>query len=67
MVVVILYVNDRVIFFAKWSTWRGMRGRVTKTTPGVWVLVDGDTHPVAVSGSEIVRDEVSQINMTGCE
>lgn len=51
-----LYPRDRVLFFASWSTWRGMRGSVVDRGPGLWVLIDGDTHPVAVSASEVVRD-----------
>jgi hypothetical protein len=62
-----LYVNDRVVFFAQWSTWRGMKGCVTKTAPGLWVLIDGDVFPVAVSASEVVRDESSTMNLTGAE
>ena len=50
------YVNDRIVFFAQWSTWRGMTGRVTATKPGLWVLIDGDTQPVAVTDREIVRE-----------
>ncbi len=62
-----MYAGDRVVFFAPWSTWRGMRGRVTKTHPGLWVLIDGDTHPVAVSSAEVVKDEPSHVSMTGAE
>ncbi len=62
-----LYPADRVMFFAAWSTWRGMRGRVVDRRPGLWVLIDGDTQPVAVSTSEVVRDEASSTSLTGAE
>ena len=58
-----MYAGDRVVFFASWSTWRGMRGRVVANGPGLWVLIDGDTHPVAVRASEVVRVE-SESHMT---
>ncbi len=52
-----LYPGDLVTFFAAWSSWRGERGRVVDNGPGLWVLIDGDLHPVAVSESEVVRVE----------
>ncbi len=61
-----LYPGDAVVFFAHWSTWRGMRGRVVDRKPGLWVLIDGDQHPVAVSDREVVRDE-SELHMGGAE
>jgi hypothetical protein len=62
-----MYPGDRVLFFAPWSSWRGMRGRVVKHGLGLWVPIDGDAHPVAVSASEVVRDEPSMVSMTGAE
>ncbi len=63
-----MYLGDRVTFFAAWSTWRGLRGTVTKVRPGLWVLIDGDTHPVAVSASEVeVARTDTEINMSGAE
>jgi hypothetical protein len=62
-----LYPGDPVVFFASWSTWRGMSGRVVRhSLPGIWVLIDGDAQPVAVSTSEVIRDE-SEHHMGGAE
>lgn len=60
------YVGDRVSFFAAWSTWRGERGTVTAVGPNLWVRIDGDTYPVAVDTSEVVRDE-QQDHVGGAE
>jgi hypothetical protein len=58
-----MYPGDRVTFFASWSTWRGMHGRIVPNGPGLWVLIDGDTKPVAVNASEVVCVE-SESHMT---
>lgn len=62
----IFYVGDRVEFFAQWSTWRGLHGEVKTAHPGLWVLIDGDTHPVAVSDREIIH-EPSTRHLGGAE
>ena len=62
-----LCAGQRVVFFAAWSTWRGMKGRVADTgRPGTWVLIDGDVHPVAVSDREVVED-TDGVTLTGAE
>lgn len=56
--------GSRVVFFAAWSTWRGMHGRVVDRSPGLWVLIDGDKHPVAVSSAEVIPEEAATEPMT---
>ncbi len=58
--------GQRVVFFAAWSTWRGMKGRVVAKGLGLWVLIDGDTHAVAVSDREVVED-TDGLTLTGAE
>jgi hypothetical protein len=58
--------GERVVFFAAWSTWRGMKGRVVERGPGLWVLIDGDRFAVAVSDREVVED-TDEVTLTGAE
>ena len=58
----------RVVFFSHWSSWHGERGRVVDTgRPGLWVLIDGDTAPVAVSVGECIPEDESTVRMVAGE
>jgi hypothetical protein len=43
--------GDRVMVFAAWSSWRGRRGTVVEARP-LWVRLDGDDKPLAMSARE---------------
>lgn len=63
-----IYVNDRVRVCAHWSSFVGMSGVVTSTSP-LMVRLDGDAHPMRFGEREVVREggEPSSISMTGAE
>lgn len=60
------YVGDRVIVFAHWHSFRGERGRVTQVRP-LMVLIDGDRLPMRIEEQAIVREQASELTLTGAE
>ncbi len=60
-------VGDPVIVTAHWSSFRGMRGRVTQTSPHLMILIERDTYPIRVGVREVTVDEPSTVNLTGAE
>ncbi len=51
-----LYINDRVLVTAVWSSFRGMRGTVTQVKPYLMVRLDGDTHPLRIEEPSVKHD-----------
>jgi hypothetical protein len=62
-----IYVGDRVLVVAHWSSFRGMRGKVTQTTPYLMVRLDGDRYSMRIEEPSVVRDEPSTLSLTGAE
>lgn len=60
-------VGDRVEVVASWSSFRGMRGRVTQTRPFLMVVFDDDPRAVRIEEPSVVRIEDSQQHMTAGE
>jgi hypothetical protein len=50
-----MIVGDRVHFTSLWSTFAGLAGYVTATTPHLMVLIDGDRLPVRVHAKEVAQ------------
>jgi hypothetical protein len=48
-----LYVGDRVVVHAQWSSFHGMRGVVTQVRPVLMVLIDDDTYSIAFGEREV--------------
>lgn len=60
-------VKDRVRVTAAWSSFYGMRGRVTQVEPHIMIIIEGDVQPIRVGEREIVLDEPDEIPLTGAE
>jgi hypothetical protein len=59
-------VGARVLVFAEWSSFRGMRGTVTQSAPFMMVLLDGERQPLRVGKSEVL-EESEPLTLTGPE
>jgi hypothetical protein len=44
--------GDRIIVFSDRCSWKGQRGTVIEPRP-LWVKIDGDDQPIAMSLSEV--------------
>ncbi len=53
-------VEGRIVVIARWSSFYGMHGKVTQTTPYLMVLIDGDTYPIRVGEREVIHEETKQ-------
>ncbi len=61
-----LRVGDAVAVVAQWSSFCGMKGKVTALAP-LMVLIHGDKYPIRVGEREVVLEEPSDLNLTGAE
>lgn len=60
-----IYVGDRVVVVAEWSSFFGWRGKVTQVKPWTAVLFDGDRLPMRIEEPSIARDESSMPMVAG--
>lgn len=60
-------VGDRVVFFSYWSSHIGKRGTVTRTHPGLWVVVDGERIAYAVPDDEVMLEPEPERPIGGAE
>ncbi len=61
-----MYRGDRVLVTAQWSTYAGMYGVVTSTTPHLMIRLDGDRLPIRVSEREVSYAD-AEFTLTGAE
>ncbi len=61
-----MYRGDRVLVTAMWSTYVGMYGVVTATSPHLMIKLDGDRLPIRVGDREVSRSD-AELAMTGAE
>jgi hypothetical protein len=60
-------VGDLVCVAAQWSSFYGMKGKVTAIAPHLMILIHGDKYPIRVGEREVVVEEPSELNLTGAE
>jgi len=53
-------VGDRVVVTAQWSSFAGMRGVVTATSPHLMILIDRDKYPIRVGVKEVAPEADTQ-------
>jgi hypothetical protein len=59
-------VEQRVEVIASWSSFRGMRGTVTQTSPFLMVVMDDDPRPIRIEEASVVPVEDPQ-HIAGAE
>lgn len=59
--------GDSVVVTAQWSSFFGMKGKVTQVHPHPMIVIEGDSYPIRVGEKEIALDLPSNPNLTGAE
>lgn len=60
-------VGSKVRVVARWSSYFGQRGEVTRTQPTLMVRIYGETKPIAVSHREVVEEVGTPQHIAGAE